>query len=900
MRGRLPVLRGLALALATISAALAWGASSACAAPSLPSGFQDSVVFGGLEEPTAVRFSPDGRIFIAEKEGKILVYDSLQDSEPTEFADLRTDVYDIGDRGLLGLALAPNFPREPYVYALYAYDHILGDSEPPPKWGEADHSGDECPRPEGDCEVSGRLVRLTAAGGGDEATTDGNGDPARKVLVEDWCQQFSSHSVGDLRFGPEGDLYASGGEGASFSGPDYGQHGNPCGDPFREGGALRAQDARTPSSPGDPTDLNGSLIRIDPETGEGVPGNPLFGSTDPNERRIVAYGFRNPFRFAIDPVRHEIYVGNVGWNSYEEIDRLPAEIGSVYNSGWPCYEGPEPNPVYADLELELCESLYAEPAAVASPFFYYLHADKIIPGDDCNGEEGWVISGLAFYEGGSYPSVFDGALFFADPVRGCIYVMFPGSDGRPDPLSTATFLSNGGVYPGIDVEPGPGGDLFYTKLFDVNRDGTLHRISYDPDAPVARLGATPEYGSGPIDVELDASGSTDPNGDSLAYEWDLDGNGSFETDTGGDPHATHRYEDHANVVVAVRVDDGTGHSSIARVTVYPRDTPPEPVIEAPGADLAWHVGQRIDFSGQATDQQETLGDSSLYWKARLLHCPIGPDACHAHPLQVFPGVSSGHFFAPDHEYPSFIELLLTATDSRGLSATQVVKIAAKPVHLTLESEPPGVELSAALASHTAPFEISSIEGSEVVVSAPATATLDGRKYKWSRWSDGGARVHSIFAVESGTYTAEFTDLGTESKPPPPRVAPVRPRIEVWAHPAKRTRSHQAKFSFSSSLPRMSFRCGIDGKASVPCRSPRLYKNLRLGSHVFRLKGVAADGGGAAHAVFRWVVVCPSTDTRHRHKPRQGLAAEPQSRSAYAATPPLRACARPAGSAGRRG
>ena len=81
---------------------------------------------------------------------------------------------------------------------------------------------------------------------------------SEKVLVEDWCQQYPSHSVGDLTFGPDGALYASAGEGASFDFVDYGQKGsplNPCGDPpggsgatltppTAEGGSLRSQSLR--------------------------------------------------------------------------------------------------------------------------------------------------------------------------------------------------------------------------------------------------------------------------------------------------------------------------------------------------------------------------------------------------------------------------------------------------------------------------------------------------------------------------------------------------------------------------------------------------------------------------------------------------------------------------------
>src|SRR4051812_19694163 len=197
--------------------------------PGMLPGFQQTVAFSGLTEPTAVRFAPDGRVFVAEKSGLIKVFDGLTDTTPTTFADLRTKVHNFWDRGLLGLALDPSFPAKPFVYALYTYDAAIGGTAP--RWGVAGQTSDGCPTPPGattdGCVVSGRLSRLEAIGGG-------NTSGPEQVLIEDWCQQFPSHSIGDLEFGPDGALYVSGGEGASFDFPDYGQSGspkNPCGDP---------------------------------------------------------------------------------------------------------------------------------------------------------------------------------------------------------------------------------------------------------------------------------------------------------------------------------------------------------------------------------------------------------------------------------------------------------------------------------------------------------------------------------------------------------------------------------------------------------------------------------------------------------------------------------------------
>jgi glucose/arabinose dehydrogenase len=187
--------------------------------------------------------------------------------------------------------------------------------------------------------VSARLSRLQAAG---DVMTG-----AENVLINDWCQQYPSHSIGGLAFGPDGALYASGGDGASFLFVDYGQEGtppNPCGDPpsgvggtqtppSGEGGALRSQDLRTPA---DPTTLDGTIIRVDPGTGAGRPGNPLAGSSDPNARRIIAQGLRNPFRIAFRPGTDELWIGDVGWTGREEINRLTDPTGSLKNFWWPC------------------------------------------------------------------------------------------------------------------------------------------------------------------------------------------------------------------------------------------------------------------------------------------------------------------------------------------------------------------------------------------------------------------------------------------------------------------------------------------------------------------------------------------------------------------------------------
>jgi glucose/arabinose dehydrogenase len=865
---RAPVRAGLL----AVGLALAIAFPAVAGAVTLPSGFQDTTVpFEGLEsgqgieEPTAFRFAPDGKVFVAEKSGKILVYDSLADHTPTLFADLRTEVYNANDRGLLGLALDPQFSAaHPYVYVLYSYDAPPGQS--PPYWGEAGQDGDDCPEPPGantnGCVIQGRLSRLTA----DLSTDHMLGE---QPLITDWCQQFSSHSVGDLQFDAEGNLLVSGGEGASFENADYGQFGepiNPCGDPpagvggeenppASEGGALRAQN---------PKKLSGSLIRVDPETGQGVPGNPLFASLDANERRLIAKGFRNPFRFTVDPTTNEIYVDNVGSSVYEEIDRFTPSSTSLFNSGWPCYEGPAKRELYEFLGLAACERLYKTPGSTESPFYYYSHEAGVTPGDPCPYEPGSAIAGLTFYEGGDYPEAYDGALFFADAVRGCIYVIH-ADDGEPDLSTAEPFLTEGGLYPGVDIEVGPEGDLFYANLYGPGfGPGAIHRISYDPDVPHAQLKATSStYGAAPLNVEFDAGESTDPQGEELKYEWDLDGNGTFGPPT---PDATQSetYPLSENRTAAVRVIDEHGHSSVAQLTVYPDDTPPVPTVEEPTESLQWRVGENIPFKGKAEDNEDgTLAPARLYWRSRLLHCPGGPTSCHSHPLQVFPAVASGNLVAPSHDYPSYIELTLTATDSRGLSASKTVKIAAHPVQLTMVSKPAGITLSAGLETAPAPFDLKAIEDSKITVSAPEKASVGGETYVWSSWSDGGARTHTIDASGSGsliaTYSPTGTSTGTTGTDTPPTGGPGSNspplRLRLSSHPKIASVSRTARFVFSVNRSGVGFRCRLDHRRYLSCKSPQVYRRLKPGRHIFAV--VATGPGDAVEGTpveFSWRVL----------------------------------------------
>jgi glucose/arabinose dehydrogenase len=239
-----------------------------------------------LELPTTLAFTPDGRALIAEKSGRVKIWkDGVLYGQP--LLDIREQVNDMNDRGLLGLAVDPGFASNGYIYVSFVYD---------PPGVEPDSAE----------RRQGRIVRYTVAG-------DAARPASAQVLLDDFLSETMQHATGALHFAPDGALFASFGDGALSQGV--------------QDISLRAQSLDS---------LSGKLLRIGRD-GAGLPGNPFFDPAKPRSARarIWAYGFRNPFRFQIHPQSGVPYVADVGWNTDEWIARATAGA----NFGWPCVEG---------------------------------------------------------------------------------------------------------------------------------------------------------------------------------------------------------------------------------------------------------------------------------------------------------------------------------------------------------------------------------------------------------------------------------------------------------------------------------------------------------------------------------------------------------------------------------
>ena len=462
----------------------------------------------------------------------------------------------------------------------------------------------------------------------------------------------------------------------------------------------------------------------------------------------------------------------MGWTTWEELNRIPARRNRP-QLRLALLRGRRAAARLRSAHVTTCTSLYAEGSATA-PYYTYNHGEDVVDGDGCAPGDS-SLSSVSFYSGTEFPAKYRGALFFGDYARNCIWVMPLGSDGLPDPSRRERFA--GGAPGPVFLTDGPGGALYYADF----EGGTIRRIAYS--APVADIVATPDSGVPPLAVAFDGRGSNDPRGEALTYAWDLDGDGAYET---SGPTPTREYTVSGIVKVRLRVTNETGLSGTAtkEITI---GTPPTVTLTAPDPGTTWAVGDRIAFAGSASA-------GTLVWALQLRHCSrIDASECHTHALQTFTG-PAGSFVAPDHDYPSHLELSLTATDADGLRTTETVRLDPRTADVTLASAPPGLNLAFGSESLPAPFTRTVLARSALSLSAPSPQLLRGVPYAWGAWDDGLGQVHGVTAPDGGsvTYTATFSGPTPTSTPTPtataaPSPAPPAPRPTPWPSGASTSR-----------------------------------------------------------------------------------------------------------------
>ena len=329
----------------------------------LPAGFSAADVSSGStwNVPVGAAFTKDGqRLFIWEKDGRVYVCNR----QGTNYVKQSQVVLDISDEvggwrdcGLLGFALDPNFESNGNIYALYVVDrhHLMT--------GGLASNGYNAATNEYFNATIGRVTRYTTTTIGSNLIANA---ASRKILLGESKSTgipilHESHGVGSLAFAADGTLLITCGDGASYNIEDGGSISHTYYSQALTDGIIRAQENVGAFRAQMLNSHNGKLLRIDPETGNGVVSNPFYDESAPRsaKSRVWALGFRNPFRMSVKPGTGstnpltgdigEVFVGDVGWNTWEEQNAVKTP-GT--NFGWPLYEGHTVNTAYVALETQ--------------------------------------------------------------------------------------------------------------------------------------------------------------------------------------------------------------------------------------------------------------------------------------------------------------------------------------------------------------------------------------------------------------------------------------------------------------------------------------------------------------------------------------------------------------------
>lgn len=679
----------------------------------VPAEFEDQL-FVNVSAPTAFEVLPDGRMLVTQQSGLLrLVKNGVLQTEPV--LDLSSQICTQSERGLLGVAAHPNFPSQPYIYLFYTRRH------PSNVCVQRVNSDD----PFAD-SPSNRVSRFTMQG--DQI------DPASELPLIEHIPSFAgNHNGGDLAFGKDGYLYISVGDsGCYYADRNRCAGQNPA---AREthtllGKILRLNpDGTVPSS--NPYASSGEVCRVTGRTSAPYEGKHC--------QETFAWGLRNPFRIAFDPNASgtRFFINDVGQGVWEEIDEGVA--GADY--GWNDREGHCANGSSTNCP--------PPPANQIDPIFDYQHTN------DCNaaGVRGNSITGGAFVPVGVWPSEYDGDYLFGEYVCGKIFRLdYSGSSFAP-----LTFANNLGNSSAVHMEFATiNGEtaLYYTSMAG---GGQVRKVVYTGAlnrSPQAVLSASPTSGALPLLVQFDASASSDPDGDSLLYSWDF-GDGTTAP-ASPNPQISHSYTTIGNYTATVTLDDGRGARSSASILISAGNHAPLPVIEEPAPDKRYQVGETLVLRGSASDVEDgQLEGAQLEWSVILHHNE------HTHPYAgPTTGISTTIVAPPPEDLlateTSYLEIVLRARDSQGVTGVITQAIYPQLVTITLESEPAGAFVTVNGERFQTPSSFVSWPGYQLNLRADPQLSPEGTWLIPQGWQHGGEAIQSVITPAQDTsYRAMF-------------------------------------------------------------------------------------------------------------------------------------------------
>ena len=422
----------------------------------------------------------DDLLYVVEKAGRIRIVLAEDGADPTVMPQVFLDIDDRvsnggGEQGLLGLAFSPDFATDGAFFVNYT-------------------------RNNGDTRIS-RFVRnagtMTA-------------DPASEQILLTYSQPFGNHNGGDLAFGPDNHLYIASGDGGSGGDPQNNSQNR--------------------------TNLLGKILRLDVLSAPGqalIPSDNPFADDADTADEIWALGLRNPWRISFDRETGDLWMGDVGQNEREEVNRQPADSPGGENYGWRCYEGNQP------FNLSGCP----DDSELTFPVHTYV-TNSTNPG--CSVTGGFV------YRGCDYPALF-GRYIYADFCSGRIWSLTPDGNGGYD---------NEELFNGPNFQYGTFGEFRGELYIAEHGNGIIRKITDANAQPINLNGVVMDETCAD---QTDGSITLDVDANTTGIEWSNGATGETLTGLNGGTYA-----------VTVTLETGC---TITRSYIVETGLPDAPIID---------------------------------------------------------------------------------------------------------------------------------------------------------------------------------------------------------------------------------------------------------------------------------------------------------------------------------
>lgn len=715
---------------------------NALLAQTVPPGFTVSNIASGWNQPVGTTFSSDGqKLFVWEKGGKLYVCNrdgsGNYQKQVTPVLDISEEVGDWRDHGMLGFTLDPNFSSTGYIYVSYVVDrHYLIN------FGTGSYNS---LTNDYYSATIGRVTRYTTMTNAGNLVTNYS---TRTILLGETKSTgipvlHQSHGVGSLAFASDGTLLVSAGDGASYSETDSGSGTDTYFAQALADGIIRAEENVGAFRSQMLNSHCGKLLRIDPATGNGVGSNPFFSASAPRsaKSRVWALGFRNPFRFTIKPGTGsanpstgdigEIYVGDVGWGLWEELDVIDKP---GMNCGWPLYEGhtpmeevyiydsyfrlktpvnfDEPNPLYnggsCTQQYFLFKSMLKQATAdniktVYNPcnpsqaigtgnryfhrrpavdWLHYINPNArvgIFNGNDAAtavvGTPESQVTGSAFNGNASVGGIwYTGTSFPAKYRNTYLHADYGAGWVKSFTMNFSDVLQKvenlaSDFTAVVNVALNPlDGSIVCTDI----GTGELKRIQYGGNySPVVKITSNKTYGPSALSVNFTGNTSFDPDGTITGYLWDF---GDNTTSASAAP--SHTFTAPPNTptkfVVKLTVTDNLNDQSTDSIIISVNNTPPVVNITSPVKNSTYKVGTDTLYANTATviDAEHSPGQLKYAWQTFLRHNN------HQHPEKIDTNKLTQTLISRigcnGDDY--YWLIVLTVTDAAGLSTRDSSKL----------------------------------------------------------------------------------------------------------------------------------------------------------------------------------------------------------------------------------